>query len=124
MASSAAQPQTNRVRWASWALWGVALAGLLYQASLTAWLGVTGLLFPYQLDYGEGVLLHFVREWSQGRPIYREIGSYPYITSNYAPLVLVLALALTPVLGLSYAAGRVWALVALAAIAAILVAWV
>ena len=35
-----------------------------------------------------------------------------------------LALALTPVLGLSYAAGRLWTLVALVAIAALIVAWV
>jgi hypothetical protein len=114
----------NNLRWLAWGLWAVNLAGLLYLAGLTVWLGITGLLFPYQLDYGEGVLLHFVREWAHGRPIYKAIEGYPYITSNYAPLAILLALALTPFLGIAYAAGRVWTLLAIAAIAALIVAWV
>ncbi len=104
-------------------LWAVALAGLLYLAGLTAWLGGRGLLFPYQLDYGEGVQLHYVRELLAGRPIYRPIGRYPYITANYPPLTFLLTAALTPLLGLTYAAGRLWTLLALAAVAAIMVAW-
>jgi hypothetical protein len=108
----------------SWALWALALGGLAYQAGLTVWLGVTGLFFPYQLDYGEGVLLHFVREWAEGRPIYKAIEGYPYITSNYAPLPILLALALTPVVGISYATGRVWTLLAVAVVAVLIAAWV
>jgi len=87
-------------------------------------LGITGLLFPYQLDYGEGLLLHFVNEWAHGRPIYGAIGRYPFITANYPPLTIVLALALTPVLGIGYLAGRVWTLVAILAAAAIIAVWV
>jgi hypothetical protein len=81
-------------------------------------------LFPYQLDYGEGVMLHFVSRWAEGQPIYTPIGQYPLVTSNYAPLTILLALALTPLLGLTYAAGRVWTLLAIGAVAGLIVAWV
>ncbi len=116
--------QPHRLRWLTWALWALALAGLLYLVGLTVWLGVTGLFFPYQLDYGEGTHLHYARELLNGRPIYRPIGSYPYITSNYAPLPFVLAIAAMPLLGVTYAAGRIWTLLAIVAVSAILVAWV
>jgi hypothetical protein len=105
-------------------LWLVALAGGLCMAGLTVWLGVTGLGFPYQLDYGEGLMLRFVQAWSQGQSIYKGIGGYPYVTANYPPLTLVLALALTPLLGISYAAGRIWTLLAVAATTGLIVAWV
>ena len=116
--------QSNRLVWVSWLLWALALAGLIYLVGLTIWLGVSGLLFPYQLDYGEGYLLHFVRAWSQGEPIYKGLEGYPYILANYPPLHMVLALALTPILGISYAAGRVWTLLAVAALAVIIFSWV
>ena len=108
----------------SWILWLVAVAGALYLTALTAWLAVTALGFPYQLDYGEGYLLHFVQAWSQGEPIYKGIEGYPYVTANYPPLGMVLALALTPLLGMSYAAGRIWGLLAVAATTMLIIAWV
>jgi flagellar biosynthetic protein FliR len=92
-------PQSNRKRWAAWIPWVVALAALGYLAGLTLWLAFRGLVFPYQLDYGEGLLLHFVNEWAHGRPIYGPIGQYPFVTANYPPLSMALALALTLVLG-------------------------
>jgi hypothetical protein len=124
MANGLTRKQSPGPRWISWVLWALALAPLIYLAGLTVWLGVVGLFFPYQLDYGEGVMLHFVKEWSQGHPIYRTGGSYPYITSNYAPLTIVLALALTPVLGISYATGRIWTLLAVFAASLLILAWV
>lgn len=122
--TGAGRSQFKICRWPEWALWGAALAGLAYLAGLTAWLGLAGLFFPYQLDYGEGVLLHFVREWSQGRPIYNPGYAYPYITANYPPLTILAALLLVPLLGLSYAAGRLWTLLAILAVAGLIVAWI
>jgi hypothetical protein len=116
--------QAKGVRWLWGALWALALAGLAYLAGLTVWLGITGLLFPYQLDYGEGVHLYFVKQWAEGQYIYKAIEGYPYITFNYAPLAILLALALTPALGITYAAGRLWALVASAAIPILIALWV
>ena len=124
MAENVDRPQPVRTRWLIWLPWAVALAGLLYLAGLTAWLGFAGLLFPYQLDYGEGIMLHFVDQWSQGQPIYIPIAEYPFATSNYAPLTLLLALALTPILGVHYAAGRIWTLLAVAASTLLVGAWV
>jgi hypothetical protein len=105
-------------------LWLLPLTGLAYLAGLTLWLGLSGLTFPYQLDYGEGFLLHFVRAWSQGQPIYKAAEGYPYILANYPPLSILLALALTPLLGITYTAGRIWTLLAIFALAAIIGAWV
>ncbi|MEJ2208852.1 MAG: hypothetical protein P8129_07430 [Anaerolineae bacterium] len=110
--------------WPERILWLLAVVGLLYLVGLTAWLGLAGLAFPYQLDYGEGFLLQLVRAWSQGQPIYKSIDAYPYVMSNYPPLALGLALALKPLLGLSYAAGRIWTLLAVAASTGLIVAWV
>lgn len=124
MIGDGADRQSKNVCWLTWALWALALCGLLYLVGLTVWLGVTGLTFPYQLDYGEGVLLHFVREWAHGQPIYKAIEGYPYITSNYAPLTILLALLLTPALGITYTTGRLWTLLAILAIAAIIGGWV
>ena len=124
MGTSIEQTQSNKLRWVTGVLWALVLAGLAYLAGLTLWLGVRGLLFPYQLDYGEGTHLHYTRELALGRPIYRPIGTYPFITSNYAPLPFLLALALTPLLGMTYAAGRIWTLLAILAAAAVILIWI
>ena len=124
MAETMTDRQAKGVRWLSRGLWALALAGLAYLAGLTVWLGISGLLFPYQLDYGEGVHLYFAKQWSQGRPIYKTIEGYPYITFNYAPLAILLALALTPVLGITYATGRLWTLLAVAVLPVLIALWV
>lgn len=124
MESDGLNGRANLHRGVNAALWVLALAGLVYLVGLTVWLAAAGVLFPYQLDYGEGALLHFVREWAHGRPIYKAIEGYPYITCNYAPLSLLLTLSLSPLLGITYTAGRLWTLVAILVIAAIIIAWV
>jgi hypothetical protein len=118
------QAESNRDGLLAGLLWAAALAAASYLVGQTFWLALSGLGFPYQLDYGEGVLLHFVREWSHGEPIYKAIDRYPYVVANYPPLAILLALALTPVLGLSYMAGRIWTLLALVAVTALILAWV
>lgn len=124
MANKKEHPESHKQHWAAWIPWAMALTGLGYLAGLTLWLALRGLFFPYQLDYGEGLLLHFVNEWAHGRPIYGPIGQYPYVTANYPPLSMALALVLTPILGVTYTAGRVWTLLALGALAALIAAWV
>jgi hypothetical protein len=101
-------------------LWLAVFAGLATYAAFTAWLALSGLTYPYQLDYGEGPLLDQARLIWQGQGIYKGLEGYPYAFSNYPPLLQALAALLIPVLGVSYSAGRVWNVVSVAALAALI----
>src|SRR5436309_9198288 len=86
----------------TWVLWlGVAL-GLLYYLGLTLWLALSGIFFPYQLDYGEGIVLWFTHLLAHGAPMYRGLEGPPYATNNYPPLAMVLALPFYAIFGDSY----------------------
>lgn len=104
--------------------WILPLAGLVILAGFTLWLCGRALLYPYQLLYGEGLMLEFSRRLMAGEPVYKPLAEFPLGTCNYPPLPLLLARLAFPILGFGYAAGRVWALLAALAIAAILFAWV
>ena len=84
--------------------WLVAI-GLGAYAALTFWLAYSGMFFPYQLDYGEGIVLWFARQLAHGHSIYLPLGA-PYATSNYPPVFLLLAASLDGVFGASYVWGR------------------
>ncbi len=73
---------------------------------LTLWLGIVGLIYPYQLDYGEGIVLWFARELVHGHPIYKGLAGYPYASSNYPPITFLLTAVLMPIFGEGYVAGR------------------
>lgn len=105
-------------------VWLLGLAGLVVLAAFTLWFIVRALGYPYQLLHGEGVLLEFSRRLAAGEPVYKPLAELPVGTCNYPPLPLLLARLTFPVLGVSMAAGRVWAGLATVAIAAILFAWV
>jgi hypothetical protein len=85
-------------------LWLVAL-GLALYAALTVWLAFGGMFFPYQLDYGEGIVLWFVRQLAHGQAIYLLPGA-SYASSNYPPVFLLLGAALDGLFGASYVWGR------------------
>ncbi len=87
-------------------LWLPVWAGLAVYALLTLWLAFVGLTYPYQLDYGEGIVLWFTRQLSHGQPIYKGLTGLPYASSNYPPLAMLLAALLTPIFGEGYLAGR------------------
>ena len=101
-------------------LWLAVFAGLLVYLGFTAWLALAGLVYPYQFDYGEGAMLEQARLISQGRSIYKGMEGYPYAFSNYPPLVQALAALLVPLLGVTYAAGRIWNVLALFGLAALI----
>ena len=56
----------------------------------------------------------------QGQSIYKGLDGYPYAFSNYPPLLQTLAALLIPLLGVSYATGRVWNVVSIVALAALI----
>ncbi len=81
-------------------------AGAIFFAALTLWLAFVGLSYPYQLDYGEGIVLWFAQQIARGAPIYKALEGYPYASSNYPPLALWLSAALMPIFGDGYFSGR------------------
>jgi hypothetical protein len=86
-------------------LWLCVWLGLGLYLALTLWLGLLGLVYPYQLDYGEGIVLWFARELAHGHSIYALPG-VSLASSNYPPVSMLFAAALMPLLGEGYAAGR------------------
>ncbi|HEX9076046.1 MAG TPA: glycosyltransferase family 39 protein [Anaerolineae bacterium] len=87
-------------------LWSLVWLALIIYLILTLWLGLTGVVYPYQLDYGEGIVLWFARQIAHGHSIYKGLTGYPYASSNYPPVSMVLSAILMPVLGEGYAGGR------------------
>jgi hypothetical protein len=88
------------------ALWGGVALGLLFYLALTLWLALSGIFFPYQLDYGEGIVLWFTRELALGHSIYKGLAGLPYASSNYPPLGMLLAVPFRTLFGDSYVGGR------------------
>lgn len=88
------------------ALWGGVALGLLFYLGLTLWLSLSAIFFPYQLDYGEGIVLWFTRELAMGHSIYKGIEGLPYASSNYPPLGMALAVPFRILFGDSYVGGR------------------
>ncbi|MBI3741043.1 MAG: glycosyltransferase family 39 protein [Chloroflexi bacterium] len=87
-------------------LWVLIFAGLVFYLALTFWLAFIGLTYPYQLDYGEGIVLWFARQIAHGQPIYKPLDSFPYASANYPPLAMILSAALFPIFGDGYTGGR------------------
>ncbi len=87
-------------------LWLATWVALAIYFLLTLWLGFIGLVYPYQLDYGEGIVLWFAREIAHGHAIYKGLVGYPYASSNYPPVSMLLSALLMPILGDGYTAGR------------------
>ena len=100
-------------------LWLCVWLGLGLYFALTLWLGLLGLVYPYQLDYGEGIVLWFARELARGHSIYTLPGA-SLASSNYPPVSMLFAAALMPILGEGYTAGRLLSLASALAVAALI----
>ncbi len=101
-------------------LWSIVWIGLCVYLVLTLWLGLTGLVYPYQLDYGEGIVLWFAQQLARGQSIYKPLADFPYASSNYPPVAMLLSAALMPVLGDGYTAGRLLNLTSALIVAALI----
>ncbi|MBI5303964.1 MAG: glycosyltransferase family 39 protein [Chloroflexi bacterium] len=87
-------------------LWFLVGLGLAMYVAFAVWFAFVGLAYPYQLDYGEGIVLWFAQEIARGHSIYKSLDAFPYASSNYPPVAMALAAALMPILGDGYAGGR------------------
>lgn len=82
------------------------VAGLLIYSALTLWLGIAGAFYPYQLDYGEGIVLWFARQAALGQALYRPLLDPPLTVNNYPPVAMFLTAPFYLIFGPSYAPGR------------------
>lgn len=87
-------------------LWLLVLLILGAYVALTVWLAVSSIFFPYQLDYGEGIVLWFTQQLAHGAPIYHALPDPPFVTANYPPVALLFAALFYPLFGDSYIMGR------------------
>ncbi len=101
-------------------LWLFVWTGLAIYLGLTLWWGLTGVSYPYQLDYGEGIVLWFARQMAHGQAIYKGLTGMPYASSNYPPVSMLLAALLMPIFGEGYAGGRLLAFAATLVVAALI----
>lgn len=105
-------------------LWLVALAGLLFYLLQTIYLHILGLSYPFQLDYGESLVLYQAQRIAGGLSIYKDINSYPYIFSNYPPLLQAVVSPLIALVGPAFWPGRMLAGAAAAGLGLVAVAMV
>ena len=69
-----------------------------------------GILFPFELQYQEALLFEVSKMASLGEPIYLPVGAGPpYILCQYTPLYMWVVGKLMPLVGTSYAFGRLLA---------------
>ncbi len=64
------------------------------------------ILFPYQLDYGEGPILQIAREVAQGCPMYPPVDRPPYLIASYEPAYYLLSALGVKLFGVGFAFGR------------------
>lgn len=64
------------------------------------------ILYPYQLDYGEGYMLYYASLLAHGHSIYPNLPNYPFIPGLYPPLYPLLCAPFVKIFGLSFVAGR------------------
>ena len=69
------------------------------------WIAVR-VIYPYELDYGEGIVLWQAQHVSHLSTAYASIQHYPYIVFHYTPLYQLLSLATSKLTGDLLLAGR------------------
>lgn len=67
------------------------------------------ILFPYELAAGEELLLRDAAQIVQGRPLYTDVNDFPFVVSNYPPLMATVSALLIPLVGQSLAVTRLLA---------------
>jgi hypothetical protein len=68
---------------------------------------IQNILYPYQIDYGEGYILYFADSLAHGKNIYPDSSTYPFIPALYSPLYSLILSVFVKYFGLSFFAGRI-----------------
>jgi hypothetical protein len=90
----------------------IGLLALLHLAVLAYHVALT-VVFPYDLDYGEGYVLNDAVRLARGEPIYVDMQWFPMVRSPYPPLFPALWSLVIPVAGPNFWPGRLLAALAL-----------
>jgi hypothetical protein len=88
------------------ALGAIFLGALAFALVVFVVYGLAMVSWPWQVDYGEGVVLQLTATLSDGQALYRDPAAYPWQVDPYAPLYMGVCAALRPLMGLTLAAGR------------------
>ena len=62
--------------------------------------------FPYDIDYGEGILLNQAKLFARGTDIYRDISNYPFLVGMYTPVYSLMSAFFVKLFGISFSIGR------------------
>jgi len=62
--------------------------------------------FPYDIDYGEGILLNQAKLFAQGTDIYGDISNYPFLVGMYTPVYSLMSAFFVKLFGISFSMGR------------------
>jgi hypothetical protein len=82
-------------------LFGISVYLMIY--FIGAYISIT---FPYEIDYGEGILLNQAKLIAQGINIYQDISDYPYIMAMYTPIYSLISAFFIKLFGISFSIGR------------------
>jgi hypothetical protein len=64
------------------------------------------IIYPFQLDFGEGYVLYYANAIAKGNTIYPDISNYPFIPGLYPPVYPLLCAPWVKLFGLSFIPGR------------------
>ena len=84
----------------------ILFAGLAAYFILYIYDAYQSIVYPYQIDYGEGFQLYFAHALSQGQSIYQDMSTYPFIPGLYPPVYALACAPLVKLFGISFSIGR------------------
>jgi len=77
---------------------------------------------PYEIDYGEGILLQYALNFARGGEVYGNYHHYPFVVATYPPVYPLLCAVGIKLSGVNFAFGRSLSLLAALGVAAL--AWI
>lgn len=101
----------KKLRWSDLLAW-ILLTILAARAGFFLFYSVRTILFPFPIDYDEGVALHSALLLARGEALYRPLQAGEFVASQYTPLYYLLMAPVLRLIGPSLVPGRVIALLA------------